>query len=150
MKRILLKSMQILIILLVLLIIGGLIYIRHDRFGAVASGERLARMKSMPNYKDGAFENLEPTLAMAEEATFFDALTTMLFSKDKRNVPTDSLLLIPTDLHTLPIDSNLYVWLGHSSYFMQPDGKGILVDPVFSKYATPVRISVRAFNSTYE
>lgn len=142
--------MQILIILLVLLIIGGLIYMRHDRFGAVASGERLARMKSMPNYKDGAFENLEPTPAMAEEATFFDALTTMLFSKDKRNVPTDSLPVIQTDLHNLPIDSNVYVWFGHSSYYMQLDGKRILVDPVFSKYATPVRISVRAFNSTYE
>src|SRR5690606_26651140 len=98
----LLKSMQILIILLVLLIIGGLIYMRHDRFGAVASGERLARMKSMLNYKDGAFENLEHTPAMAEEATFFDALMTMLFSKDKRNVPIVSLPVIQTDLHNLP------------------------------------------------
>lgn len=149
MKRILIRSMQILIILVVLLVIGGVIYMKHARFGAAATGERLARMQSLPNYKDGAFHNLEPTAAMAEEATFFDALKTMFFDKDKRNIPTDSLPVVQTDLHSLPIDSNLFLWFGHSSYYIQLDGKRILVDPVFSKYATPVRVSIRAFKSTY-
>lgn len=30
------------------------------------------------------------------------------------------------------------VWLGHSSYFIQLDGQKILIDPVFSQYASPV------------
>ena len=29
-------------------------------------------------------------------------------------------------------NENIYVWMGHSSYFLQIDGKKILVDPVFS------------------
>ncbi|PRD46347.1 MBL fold metallo-hydrolase [Sphingobacterium haloxyli] len=142
--------MQILLILVVLLIVGGLLYLRHDRFGANATGERLARMQSKPNYKNGAFDNLEPTPALAEGVTYQDIIKGFFFTKKVRNAPQDSIPVVKSDLHTLPTDSNVYVWFGHSSYFIQLDGKRILVDPVFSKYATPVRISVRAFNSTYD
>lgn len=149
MNKFLLRSMQILVILAVLLIVGGVIYLRHARFGAMPTGERLARIQNMPNYKKGAFENIEHTPTMAEGATLLDAIKTMVFSKDKRNIPKDSIPVVQTDLHNLSLDSNVYVWFGHSSYYIQLDGKIILVDPVFSKYATPVRIAVRAFNSTY-
>lgn len=141
--------MYILLILVLLLVVGGLVYMRSDRFGATATGDRLARMESKSNYKDGAFDNLEPTPALAEGTTYGDVLKGFFFTKKVRNVPQDSIPVIKSDLHALPIDSNLYVWFGHSSYFMQLDGKRILVDPVFSEYATPVRISVRAFKSTY-
>jgi len=40
------------------------------------------------------------------------------------------------------------VWFGHSSYFMQVDGKKILVDPVFSGSASPFSFSIKAFNGT--
>ncbi|RZL17655.1 MAG: MBL fold metallo-hydrolase, partial [Pedobacter sp.] len=48
----------------------------------------------------------------------------------------------------LPLDSNVLVWFGHSSYFMQIDGKRILVDPVFSGNASPVPETVKAFKGT--
>lgn len=149
MKKFLIRSMQILLVLIILIVIGGLIYLRHDRFGANATGNRLALMESKPNYQNGAFDNLEPTPALAEGVTYRDIIRAFFFTKKVRNVPQDSIPVVKTDLHTLPADSNLYVWFGHSSYFIQLDGKKILVDPVFSKYATPIRINVRAFNSTY-
>ena len=149
MKKFFVRSMQILLILILLLVVGSLIYMRHDRFGAAPSGDRLALMESKPNYKDGAFDNIEVTPALTEGSSAVEVFAGFLFSKKIRTVPKDTIPVIKTDLHTLPADSNLYVWFGHSSYFIQLDGKKILVDPVFSKYATPVRVSVRAFNSSY-
>lgn len=149
MKKILTRSMQILLILVLLLVVGALLYMQHDRFGAKANGDRLARMQSQPNYKDGAFDNLEFTPALAEGTSYSDIFRSFFFAKKDRNAPTDTIPVIKTDLKKLPLDSNLYIWFGHSSYLIQLDGKRILVDPVFSKYATPVRIGVRAFKSTY-
>ncbi len=149
MKRFLVRSMQVLLILILLAVIGTFLYLKHDRFGENATGERLVKMESRPNYKNGAFDNLEYTPALAEGTTWRDILRSFFFSKKERNVPKDSIPVDKNNLHDLPLDSNLYVWFGHSSYLLQLDGKKILVDPVFSEYATPVRISVRAFKSTY-
>jgi hypothetical protein len=110
---------------------------QHDRFGAKASGERLARMTRTATYKNGAFENIEFTPALAEGTGYGDIFRSFFLSKKERNSPTDPIPVVQSDLQHLPQDSNLYVWFGHSSYLVQLDGKKILVDPVFSKYATP-------------
>ncbi len=141
--------MQALLILIILLVVGTFLYLKHARFGTNAVGERLTNMQSRPNYKDGAFDNIEFTPALAEGTSYTDIMRSFFFTKRERNVPKDLIPVEKNDLHHLPIDSNLYIWFGHSSYLLQLDGKKILVDPVFSKYATPVRISVKAFNSTY-
>lgn len=139
--------MQVLLIILLVSIIAGLLYLRHDRFGARATGERLARMEATPTFRDGVFSNLEHTPDLTEGAGYGEVLRTFLFGKSKRNRPKDLIPAEKHNLYALPLDSNVYVWFGHSSYYLQLDGKRILVDPVFSKYATPVRISIRAFES---
>lgn len=140
---------QIILIAIILLVIGTLLYLQHDRFGANPKGKRLELMQSKANYKNGAFDNVENTPALAEGTSYTDMLSNFFFAKKERNSPTDTLPVIKTDLHNLPLDSNLYVWFGHSSYFMQLDGKRLLIDPVFSEYASPVRIGVKAFLSSY-
>jgi L-ascorbate metabolism protein UlaG (beta-lactamase superfamily) len=40
------------------------------------------------------------------------------------------------------------VWFGHSSYFIQIDGKKILVDPVFCGHASPFKFMIKAFKGT--
>lgn len=148
-KKLSKRFMLTLLAVLLISIIGGLLYMRSDRFGAMASGDRLLHMKSKPNYKNGAFENLENTPALAEDATYLQMMKRFFFDKKTRNIPSVALPVIKTDLHNLPIDSNLYVWFGHSSYLLQIDRKKILVDPVFSTYASPVRISAKAFPMEY-
>lgn len=148
-RKILLRMLQILLILLVIVAVGGYLYMRSDRFGVNASGERLARMQKAPNYKNGAFENLEFTPDLAEGVTYPMVLKDFFFAKKVRNTPSTPLPVVRTDLKNLPLDSNLYVWFGHSSYYMQLDQKKIVVDPVFSEYASPVRISVKAFPLSY-
>ncbi len=140
--------MQVLLFILFVLVVGGLFYLRHDRFGASATGERLLRMQNTPTFKNGVFHNIEHTPDLAEDKGYGDVFKTFLFGKDPRNVPDHVLPTVRTDLHAIPLNQNAYVWFGHSSYYLQLDGKRILVDPVFSKYATPVRISIRAFDGT--
>lgn len=143
------RSMQVILALIVVLVLATLLYMQHDRFGGKAKGDRLSLMQSKSNYKDGAFDNIEHTPALAEGTSYSKMLSEFFFAKKVRNIPKDLIPVEKNDLHNLPIDSNLFVWFGHSSYYIQLDGKKILVDPVFSKYATPVRISVRAFESEY-
>ena len=60
--------------------------------------------------------------------------------------PVDKLPSVKTDLLSLDINKDVLIWFGHSSYFIQVDGKRILVDPVLSGSASPLPFSVMAFN----
>jgi L-ascorbate metabolism protein UlaG (beta-lactamase superfamily) len=60
----------------------------------------------------------------------------------------DIIPSVKTDLLALPVGRDVLVWFGHSSYFMQIDGKRILVDPVFSGNASPVPGTLKAFKGT--
>lgn len=71
--------MQILLIVLVIAIAGGLLYMLHPRFGATMKGARLARMQSMPNYHDGAFSNQEHTPALVEGSSMVDIWKSFFF-----------------------------------------------------------------------
>lgn len=149
MMKILKKTMLILLLILVVVLIGGVLYLWHPRFGATPAGSRLEIMKSKPNFENGVFDNLEDTPALSEGVGYIDVLKYTMFSGTQRKVPSGPIPVVRTDLRALPADSNMFVWFGHSSYLIQLDGKKILIDPVFSKYATPVRISVRAFAMEY-
>jgi L-ascorbate metabolism protein UlaG (beta-lactamase superfamily) len=73
-------------------------------------------------------------------------LKELFFSKDKR--PQNQIPSIKTDLHALNPNEDVLVWFGHSSYFIQIDGKKILVDPVFSGSASPFSFNVKAFGGS--
>lgn len=62
--------------------------------------------------------------------------------------PSVILPSIKTDLHTLDQNQDLLVWFGHSSYYLQVNGKRILVDPVFSGHASPVSFTTRSFEGS--
>ena len=67
-----------------------------------------------------------------------------LFSEKPRLKPVDSIPSTKTDLLDLDPSEHILVWFGHSSYFIQIDGKKILVDPVFSGNASPVSFTTKA------
>jgi L-ascorbate metabolism protein UlaG (beta-lactamase superfamily) len=117
---------------------------------AVASAQtkssRKARIRQSPNYREGAFQNLEVTPALAEGYSMPKILFQALFRKSPNTKPSGIIPSIKTNLHTLPPDSNVLIRFGHSSYFMQVGGLKILVDPVLSGHAAPVSFMVRAFN----
>ncbi len=113
-------------------------------YGKLPSGERLKKIQSSPNYKDGAFQNISKTNAMAEDASFCKMMKEFL-NKPKNAVPQGSLPSVKTDLKKLNNAEPIIVWFGHSSYLIKINNKTILVDPVFSGNAAPVSFMVKAF-----
>ncbi|WP_159799847.1 MBL fold metallo-hydrolase [Flavobacterium sp. MK4S-17] len=139
---------MIYIIIILVLALAVLLYIQHPKFGRLPSGKRLQKIRESANYYKSEFQNLSPTPALAEEASYRKVFYEFFFKKNKRSKPAAILPSIKTDLHTLNNDENVLVWFGHSSYFLQADGKRFLVDPVFSGSASPIEATTRAFKGS--
>lgn len=114
-------------------------------FGRKPSGRRLQRIMQSLHYRDGEFQNLEDTPQLAEGVKYYTVFRDFFFRKSKRDKPAQPLPSKKESLLNLRPDENVVVWFGHSSYFMQIDGKTLLVDPVFSGHASPVKFTTRAF-----
>ncbi|MCP9750720.1 MBL fold metallo-hydrolase [Ferruginibacter sp. HRS2-29] len=123
-------------------------YIRLPKFGKLASGKRKEHIHASPNFREGKFQNVHETPDLTDGATLFSVLGDQLFAKDKNNYPKKKLPTQKTVLLDLYPKENLLVWFGHSSYFLQLDGKKFLVDPVLSGNASPIPGTVKAFKGT--
>ena len=95
------------------------------QFGKMTSGKRLERILKSPHYKDGKFQNLNPTPQLAEDTSMPKVLFNFFFSKVENATPKKKFHFTKTDLKNLNPTENFYVWMGHSSYFLQIDGKKI-------------------------
>ncbi|MCW3090327.1 MAG: putative Zn-dependent hydrolase of beta-lactamase fold protein [Ferruginibacter sp.] len=140
--------MYITISIIALLSLAVIVLLRQARFGKRPAGKRLEKIKNSPNYKNGSFQNESITPDLTEGASYFSVAKEFFFGKRKRVTPTNTIPSIKTDLLHLDIDKNILVWFGHSSYFMQIDGKRILVDPVLCGFASPFSFSTKAFKGT--
>jgi L-ascorbate metabolism protein UlaG (beta-lactamase superfamily) len=121
---------------------------QQSKFGKSPAAERLESYKSSPNFSDGKFQNQHYTPQLTEGYTMPQVMYGFFFEKVKDKIPTDSIPSTKTNLLNLSPDENILVWFGHSSYFIQIDGKKFLVDPVFSGNASPVPGTVEAFLGT--
>ncbi len=137
--------MFILLSLIIIFILSIYLFLREPKFGKLPTGKALERIKLSPNYKDGQFQNLEFTPNLAEGASMIRVMQKFFFEKSKNNKPPHPLPSKKTDLLNLDPAKNILVWFGHSSYFMQIDGKKFLVDPVFSGAASPLSFTTRSF-----
>ncbi|MEP7237815.1 MAG: MBL fold metallo-hydrolase [Ferruginibacter sp.] len=121
------------------------IFMQQPKFGSVPSGERLEKIKASPQYINGKFQNQSHTPDLTEGASFFSVLKEFMFEKKPRKKPSVPLPSAKTNLLQLRKEEDILVWMGHSSYFMQVDGKTILVDPVLSGAASPLSFTTKAF-----
>ncbi|MEI8278384.1 MAG: MBL fold metallo-hydrolase [Bacteroidota bacterium] len=137
--------MYLLLSIIVLFVVAVYVFMQQAQFGKKPSGERLVRMQNSPHYRDGAFQNMSITPSLTEGASYYSVLKEFLFTKKERKKPIEALPSVKTDLLNLNPSEDVLVWFGHSSYFMQVDGKKILVDPVFSGSASPLPNGTKAF-----
>jgi L-ascorbate metabolism protein UlaG (beta-lactamase superfamily) len=143
------KSVQILFGVIILLVGYGFWFLRQPQFGKLPDGERLARIKKSPNYRDGKFQNISYTPDIKEGVSNWIVTKDYFFKKSERNEPSSKIPSKKTDLLTLSPEEDILVWMGHASYFMQVDGKKILVDPVFSGNASPTRlVPIKSYDGT--
>src|SRR5664279_1630621 len=142
------KTMYVILSILILISLATVIIINQTQFGKAASGERLERIKKSPNYKDGSFQNLTFTPVFAEDVSKFEMIRDGIFKISKRKKPESRLPSKKTNLKTLDPEKDVLIWFGHSSYFVQIDGKKVLVDPVFSGSASPFSFMIRSFKGS--
>lgn len=133
--------------LAVLLVLGVFLFMQHPMFGKNPAGERLERIKQSANYKDGKFHNQSPTQMLVSDKSKVRALWDFLFIQVKDLNPSKKLPAIKTDLKNLDLQEDVLVWMGHSSLYLQLNGKRILTDPVLVS-ASPVPFVNNAFPGT--
>ena len=142
------KTMQIFLIILAVVAvvaITAMLVLRHPAFGRRMSAERKARIEASPNYRDGMFQNEEPTpqFSRSMPAMLWDFIT----NPPKDRTPKEAIPAVKTDLNSLPTDRDWLVWFGHSSYMFQLGGKRYLVDPLL-KMEFPAAVMMKPFKGT--
>src|SRR5450432_597646 len=95
------------------------VFTNQPKFGRKPGGELLERIKKSPNYRDGAFQNLHHTPALAEGTGYFEVLTEFLFKKKERISPVDQIPSLKTDLLKLEKDTDGLVWTLFLFYAVQ-------------------------------
>lgn len=148
MKRLLLKSMLVILAIAIFLALATVAVLHRPVFGQLPEGHRLVRIHKSPNYRDGAFQNLVDTPFLTNGATELSIRIDNFFAEKGMPRPVHSLPSQKTNLKTLNPREDLAIWLGHSSWYVQLGGKRILIDPVFSDHAAPFPGLVAAFEGT--
>jgi L-ascorbate metabolism protein UlaG (beta-lactamase superfamily) len=121
------------------------VFMQQPKFGKLPAGAQLMRIQASQNFSKGQFQNQRHTPTFSEGSNFLKVLRDVTFNRSKRNRPIDPIPSVRTDLHRLDPSKDVLVWFGHSSYFIQADGRKFLVDPVFSGNASPIPNSVKSF-----
>jgi L-ascorbate metabolism protein UlaG (beta-lactamase superfamily) len=146
--KIIKRIMISLFLMVVVLAIVTFMYLKQPQFGENPSEERLSRIEKSIHYKDGRFHNIVETPTLTKGYSLWGELYKTVFKDYPQREPSDSLPSIKTNLKNIPLNSNAMVWFGHSSVFMQIDGKRILIDPIFSGKASPLPWGVRAYKGS--
>lgn len=133
--------------IMVLAVLGGVLFMNQPSFGRAPRGERLERIRRSPHYRDGSFHNEREVPMFTSDKSRIKGMLEFLFRQKEGIRPEKPLPVIKTDLKKIPLDENVLVWFGHSSYLIQTDGKRILVDPVFCN-ASPVSFINKPFKGT--
>jgi len=111
--------------------------------GKNPEGEELGRLDTLPNYKNGGFENLAERSDSTVKSRWL-----FLHSRPKTIKPSRPLPWVKTDLRTLTAPAPTVVWFGHSSLLIKTGQGTILIDPIFSDHAGPVPGLIKAFPGT--
>jgi L-ascorbate metabolism protein UlaG (beta-lactamase superfamily) len=130
-------------VILSLLVAGCTTYTCHSKFGRTPKGDRLKNVQNSANYIDGRFQNINSTPQLT--GNFWNAI---FQHSSKRRKPENEIPVVKTNLAALNPQEDILVWFGHSSYYFQINGKRFLVDPVFSRAASPVPFANTAFKGT--
>lgn len=133
--------------LLALLGVVSFVVLSLPQFGGKASGSRLERMRANPQFESGRFVNVE----RPAQYTFEDVRSLLAgqFSGDEVREPPAPMPIVVIDPSTLaaaPKPGLRAFWIGHASVYVEVDGVRVLIDPVFSEYASPVAIGPKRFH----
>ena len=127
-------------------LLASLMFLECTVLGSRPDGDRLARVKASANYRDGKFRNGVESPMM--KGSFFGVMKEQMFGKQVRVPPKPLPADAPKAADFAEPPSELQVvWLGHSTFLLEVEGKRLLVDPVFESHASPVPITAKRFQA---
>ncbi|QDQ14755.1 MBL fold metallo-hydrolase [Streptomyces spectabilis] len=114
--------------------------LRTPAFGADPAGDRLARIRSSPNFENGSFQN--PVGARTRPSGSALEFAKVYFRREERSrrVPAGRVPVHATTLADLakpPASGLRLTWMGHSSVLAEIDGRRVLFDPVWGERCSP-------------
>jgi len=120
---------------------SGLRALRPESFGADPGGERMARIRRSPHFKDGVFQNPGGPARIRPSGSTRDLARTY-FDKDSRSrrAPKGAIPVHPTtlaDISRPPATGLRLTWMGHSGVLAEIDGHRVLFDPVWGERCSP-------------
>ena len=109
------------------------------QFGGRVTSDLLKRYEQSPNWRNGSFQNLEPTSLGADLRELPKIIYKQLRTKQDRE-PAQALPIasFKKEEFTAPSDHSKFIWYGHSAIFMRMAGKNILIDPMLGPDTTPI------------
>ncbi len=110
-----------------------------QQFGGKITPQDKARYERSPNWKDGQFQNLEPTSLNTSLFKLPSIIYKQLTQKEGKE-PTQPLPILPFDKAAFlaPNDQATFIWYGHSAVLLRIDRKTILIDPMLGSNTTPI------------
>src|SRR5687767_10819551 len=113
------------VLVIVVVLIGSTGWL--DALGAAPEGERLARIRRSPNYRDGAFRNPDSTSLGAPGSTW-KMIRQWLGGREQRvpPAPMPIVSLTGADFAQPPASGLRATWLGHSTILVEIDGARLL------------------------
>lgn len=142
------KNLLYLVLVGCCLVAGACMFVNQPQFGQQSTESSQDSIANSSHYYDGEFHNLTSTPVLSNDSSTFSILIRDFFSRAKRLRPEILVPTIKTELKTLDRNTDQVIWLGHSSCFVQLNGKTILIDPVFSDYASPLPFINKTFAGT--
>jgi len=117
------------------------------QFGGELTGDRLTRARANPQYRDGAFVNPRPP-ATYQAADVWNMIKGQFFGDEVRvpPAPIPVVAVDPESLKSAPAAGLRAFWIGHASVYVEIDGVRVLIDPVFSDYASPFEVGPKRFH----
>jgi L-ascorbate metabolism protein UlaG (beta-lactamase superfamily) len=112
--------------------------------GKNPSGSVKAAVDASPNYRDGAFQNLEETVMLVEKGSYWKMMQEFVKGVPGHR-PDKPLPGVKSNPSEGMAGETVLTWFGHSSYHLNIEGKSVLIDPVFIGYAAPFSNMVKAF-----
>lgn len=109
--------------------------------GTNPDGKRFEKISASANFNntEEIFQN-PVVIPTSLGRPWYEIMYDIVFNGENRT-PNEKLPEAPPELRKLDIKMKQarFIWFGHSTILLEIDGQRILIDPIFSDYASPIR-----------
>jgi len=119
-----------------IILVGYLFLNYYPVFGGKTSKEKFNMFRQSKNFDRNKFINQIPTVMDTRITTMISILRDLIKGNSNRR-PKRAIPVVPLNSAISPDDYTKATWFGHSTLFLEMEGKRLLLDPMFSQTLSP-------------